>query len=235
VAVTDPITLIVDDAFERVRVLANTLVVVRAFVEYKLLRERLERFAMDATLRVPTFATAAVKFVVKDARFAMDTTLIVPTFATLAVRLVVKDARFAMDTTLRIPTFATPAVKFVVKDARFATDTTLRVPTLAKEVITELAVRLVFKELRFEIVMAFRVATFRVEIEITEGKSALTSARNEGAPADPMDGPAKTWFGGAPTDVPVPPDEMAKGVPNVKLLMEAPSTTVRAYPGLEAV
>jgi hypothetical protein len=169
VAVTDPITLIADDVFANVKVFANRLVVVSAFAEYKLFKERLERFAIDTTLRTPTFAVVAVRFVVKDARFEMDTTF-------------------------RVPTLATPAVRFVVKDARFAIDTTFRGPTLAKEGITELAVRLVFKEFRFEIVMTFRVATFRVEIEITEGKSALTRARKKGAPADPMDGPAKTWF-----------------------------------------
>jgi hypothetical protein len=49
-----------------------------------------------------------------------------------------------------------------------------------------------------------------------------------------MDGPAKTWFGGAPVAVPVPPDEILRGVPRVKTSMETPSTTDKAYPGLEA-
>ena len=71
------------------------------------------------------------------------------------------------------------------------------------------------------------------ETEIMEGKSAFTRARNKGGPAEPMDGPAKTWFGGAPVAVPVPPDEILRGVPRVKTSMETPSTTDKAYPGLE--
>ena len=57
--------------------------------------------------------------------------------------------------------------------------------------------------------------------------------RNVGAP-DPDTGPEKTVFCAA-VAVPVPPDATAKGVPRVNLSMDAPSTTVKAYPGLEAV
>ena len=82
----------------------------------------------------------------------------------------------------------------------------------------------------FAPVRAERPAPFAdtFETEIIEGRSAFTRARNKGGPAEPMDGPAKTWFGEAPEAVPVPPEEMASGDPRVSLSIETPSTTVSA-------
>ena len=54
-----------------------------------------------------------------------------------------------------------------------------------------------------------------------------------GAP-DPETGPVKTAFCDT-VAVPVPPDATAKGVPRVSLSIDAPSETVRAYPGLDVV
>jgi L-rhamnose isomerase len=47
VDVTDPITLIVDEAFARVKVFANTLVVTRAFAEYTFKNDAVFEPAMD--------------------------------------------------------------------------------------------------------------------------------------------------------------------------------------------
>ena len=92
---------------------------------------RLWRFATDTTFRVVTFATGAKRFVVRLARFATDTTFRVVTFATEAMRLVVRLWRFEIPTTFRVVTFATEAMRLVVRLWRFATDTTFRVVTLA--------------------------------------------------------------------------------------------------------
>ena len=89
----------------------------------------------------------------------------------------------------------------------------------------------------FEAFMEDSAAPLAVTFETTTeaGRSALTRDRNKGADGPPADGPANTWFVGAPDAVPVPPEEIARGVPRVRVSMEAPSTTVKAYPGLPPV
>ena len=54
---------------------------------FRLLRTFPVSPSIDATLRVPTFAVAAIRLVVRLARFAIDTTFRVPTFAVAAMML----------------------------------------------------------------------------------------------------------------------------------------------------
>jgi hypothetical protein len=82
----------------------------------------------------------------------------------------------------------------------------------------------------FEAFMEDRDAPLAVTFETTTeaGRSALTRDRNKGADGPPVDGPANTWFVGAPDAVPVPPEEIGSGVPRVRVSMEAPCATVKA-------
>ena len=82
----------------------------------------------------------------------------------------------------------------------------------------------------FEAFMEDRDAPLAVTFETTTeaGRSALTRDRNKGADGPPTDGPANTWFVGAPDAVPVPPEEIARGVPRVRVSIDAPCATVKA-------
>ena len=89
---------------------------------------------------------------------------------------------------------------------------------------------------RFEAFIEERPAPFAVTFEtlMIDGMSLVTSARNEGGPEPPADGPANTWFVDTITE-PVPPEETPRGVPRVSTSIEAPWATVNAYPGLDVV
>jgi hypothetical protein len=155
----------------------------------------------------------------KDVRYRYGI-LTVSKLNTMFVVFAVNAGVDMFDETFRLVTLA----KGVTNEFRFEIVETFRDPTLAEGVT---------RELRFETDETFRVPALTDETEIDDGKSELSSARNVGAP-EPDVGPAKTVFW-AEDVAPVPPDVVSRGVPRVKVSTDAPSTTVKAYPGLEAV
>ena len=93
------------------------------------------------TLRVPTFATDATRFVEREFKFEIEMTLRVPTFATDATRFVERELKFEIEITLRVPTLAVGTTR----DAIFASVVTLiyGIVIVSKKnvVFTELAIK----------------------------------------------------------------------------------------------
>jgi hypothetical protein len=131
---------------------------------------------------------------------------------------------FAVCCTLKFPVKNTFVVVKELATAKFVRSPTLVMFGWAACETTRATLAFATLPTRFEELREYRAAPFAYtfETETYGGKSALTRARNKGGPAEPIEGPAKTWFGGAPVAVPVPPDEMAKGVPKVSWSIEAP-------------
>jgi hypothetical protein len=136
--------------------------------------------------------------VVNEFRFEIEITFRVPTFAVVAVRLVVRDDRLEIERTVSVPIFAKEATTFAVV-TELLTAKLDRIPTevmfgcapwdTTKAVVAEATTPVTFAPVRAERADPF-ADTF--DTEMYEGRSALTSARNEGAPAEPVEGPAKT-------------------------------------------
>ena len=68
------------------------------------------KFEIEMTFSVPTFATEAIRLVVRLERFEIVPTFSVPTFATEAIRL----ETVSIVETFRVPTFARVAKTLVV-------------------------------------------------------------------------------------------------------------------------
>ena len=72
------------------------------------------KFEIERTLRVPTFAVVAVRFVVRLARLAIERTFRVPTLAVEATRFVVSEFKFEIERTFRVPMLATETSRLTV-------------------------------------------------------------------------------------------------------------------------
>ena len=191
-------------------------------------KARFEAFRLLRVLPDPTKLTAE-----RVLRFEICQALMVPTLMVAAamkgIEKVSKKKVVLVALAVREPGTASWVVLEVVvtlREFRFEIERTLRVVKTGDVGNWELGM---VPKAMFEAFREERAAPLAVTFETTTeaGRSALTRERKRGGFVPPVAVPAKTVFCGA-VAAPVPPDEMAKGVPRVKVSMEAPSTTVRA-------